>query len=109
MVKEGICLSSFIKYIKFNSFFKIINAFLIQQRLPIIIQSCAFSIVMSKVVFLVARNAIKVCQRVCDFVKSQKSGFIVSSLLLHKAHTYVNFRYFLTREHSHYFFFVGLL
>jgi len=87
MVKEGICLSSFIKYIKFNSFFKIINAFLIQQRLHIVIQSCASSLVMSKVVFLVARNAIKLCQRCCDFVKSQKSGFIVSSLLLHKAHT----------------------
>ena len=77
-------MSSFIKYI--NRFFKIINAFLIHQRLPIVIQSSASSLVMSKVVFLVARNAVKLCQRVCGFVKSQKSEFIVSSLLLHKAH-----------------------
>ena len=51
MVKEGICLLGFIKYI--NLFFKILNAFLIEQWLPTVIQSNASSLVISSAMFFV--------------------------------------------------------
>jgi len=83
MVKEGMCLLSFIKYI--NLFFNIINASLTEQWLPIIIHSSASSLVISSAMFLVWRNSVKWCQKVCVSVQSQKSGLIVFSLLLHNS------------------------
>jgi len=73
MVKEGLCLLSFIEYIK--NFFLDINAFLIQQRLPILIQNSVSSLVISTVVFLVGRNSVDYGQRVCVFVVTEKWAY----------------------------------
>ena len=51
-------------------------------------------------VILVWRNSVKLCQRVCAFVQSQKSGLIVFSLLLHKAHKYVHFYFIFNKENA---------
>jgi len=72
MVKEGLCLLSFIKYI--NLFFYIINEFLIQQWLPILIQNSASSLVISTVVVLVGRNYVKHGKNVCVLYSHRKVG-----------------------------------